>query len=359
MKFFFLGIMAGAVINIFVFFSYDAVAMHPEFTVNLNNITAIEASPYIRAGGNTAYVVKMPGSLYLMKENGEISASVPMEGPAGVSGNGEYYIRYEKTGKEVEFFNSRGERFWKLKSLEYPYLSHTGRLVFMLNGDQSGFRILDHNGNEIGIKKVSGRICTVLNFSKLGDFGCAGFLDGSFSVIAGDGSRIYSGRTGNSAMVKSMAVSDNGRFAALHGGDTTADFIEIYDLQKQDRRFFAMPEVHETRTALSVSDEGDTLVLAKKSLIMLNRRARPVFELPIEEKRNGQASVREGREAAFLCYTMHRGGSRFMAVSKSGNIMYSRDFPAESFLDLTLSGDNIFIRGSDNLYCYSLHRSAD
>ena len=76
------------------------------------------------------------------KSRAQFSGSVA-EGLVAFSGDGRFHARYRKVGSEVEFFNAAGERFWRLPSLEYPYLSRRGRLIFLMNGDQSGIRIAE------------------------------------------------------------------------------------------------------------------------------------------------------------------------------------------------------------------------
>ncbi|MDR3238308.1 MAG: hypothetical protein LBT84_07385, partial [Spirochaetia bacterium] len=283
---------------------------------------------------------------------------LPITGSEGISGNGQYRIRYTKVGSEIEFYGG-GQRFWKQKSMEYPYLSHSGRLIFMLNGDQSAARVIDLNGNEIGIKTIAGRVCTVISFAEHEDFGGAGFLDGSFQAVKADGGGIAAGRVSDGGMVKSMAISDNGRFVVVHGGNTKQDHIEIHHTGTGKSYTRSIDSVHISKTPIHAANDGRVVVLDKSAMLFLDEKAKVDFTIPLDEKRDGHASIKEGAAAYALGYTTRRGLARFLLIAKNGNIICQRDFPGESFLDIAFEKELIFLRGSDNLYCYSLHEKAE
>jgi len=52
---------------------------------------------------------------------------------------------------------------------------------------------------------------------------------------------------------------------------------------------------------------------------------------------------------------MQNGTSKLIMYNDEGVILFSREFPSESFLDATLRDGLLFLRGSDNIYCYSIH----
>ena len=64
-------------------------------------------------------------------------------------------------------------------------------------------------------------------------------------------------------------------------------------------------------------------------------------------------SCRDGLFA--VSYTMKNGTSKLILYREDGVIIFSREFPSESFLDATLRDGLLFLRGSDNIYCYSIH----
>ena len=358
MKFFIPGLLIGAIINIFVLSSTTGFAFYPEYTSSLKVIQTTAVSPFINEGEKAAFTLKSLGNLYFIKSNGKVDSFLPMPELSGISGNGEYYILYEKVGTSVELYSGQ-QRFWKQKSMEYPYLSYSGRLIFMLNGDQTAVRIIDHNGNELGIKTIAGRICTAIVFPERTDFGAAGFLDGTFQLVNHEGQLLLSGTVSNGGMVKSMAVSDNGNFLVVHGGNVKQDHIELHNIADNKSYSYVLSNIHLTKTALSVSNDGKFAVLDKNSVLFFNRKAKLDFAIKIDEKRDGQAAIKETENAYFVAYTTRQGLSKFMAITKDGTVICTKDFPGESFLGLSVNENIILLRGSDNLYCYSLHELAE
>jgi len=357
MKFFLPAFILGAVLNFFVFFPKTGLAIYPEFMSSIEDIRQIAPSVFIQ-NDLSAFSLKTSSSLIRLKKNGAIESIIPMSGLEGVSGNGQYYIRYAKVGSEIEFYSMQG-RFWKQKSMEYPYLSYSGRLIFLLNGDQSAVRIINHNGNEMGVKTIVGRVCSIISFAERGDFGGIGFVDGSFKVAGPDGLLIADSVVSGGGMVKGMAISNDGRFVAIHGGDVKSDHVEILDTEGNKAYKYLLAYTHISRTALHISDDGRLAVLDKDALLFLDKKARLDFSIVIDEKRDGHASIKENDIAYAVGYTTKQGMSRFLIITKKGKIIYKRDFPGESFLDVALSDNLIFLRGSDNLYCYSLHEKAE
>ncbi|MCL2025331.1 MAG: hypothetical protein FWG92_00815 [Leptospirales bacterium] len=356
MKFFFLSFILGAVLNLFVLFPKAGLAIYPEFVSSIKDIEYITPSIFIQ-DDLSAFSFRTHSTLIHLKRNGGFETAIPMSGFEGVSGNGQYYIRYTKVGVEIEFYGMQ-KRFWKQKSREYPYLSYSGRLIFLLNGDQSAVRIINHNGNEIGVKTIAGRVCSVISFAVRGDYGGVGFIDGSYQAVGPDGSLIANGFV-SGGIVKSMAISNNGHFVAVHGGDTKSDHIQIFHAENGRTYKYPLAYAHISKTALYISDDGHLVVLDKDRLLFLNKKAGLDFSIAIDEKRDGHASIKENNLAYAVGYTTKRGISKFLLITKKGKIIFKRDFPGESFLDITVDDALIFLRGSDNLYCYSLHEKAE
>lgn len=353
MKFFISAFIAGIILSL-LFPSYDAgSAVYPEFTGSVASPESTAISPFA-SEEKSVFSFRTGRGIFRLTGSGKITF-FPVEGLFSCSGNGKYWISYEKAGSSVEFFGE-GQRFWKQKSREYPLLSGNGRLIFMMNGDQSAVRILDLNGNETGTGVIAGRICTSAVFSPEGDWGAAGFLDGSFTAVRPDGTAAVSGFVKNGGIVKGLALSPSGKFLAVHGGDSVSDSLEIIDTSDGSSALLRLKNVHNTRTAMYVTDEGTAAFLDKNMLVTVNRKGNAEHVLPLEEKRSGHASVLENGGRWFLGYTALSGVSEFLVMNKDGNTVFSRKYPGEAFLDLMKSRDMILVRGSDNIYCYSFIR---
>lgn len=359
MRFFIPGFIIGAVINLFVLMPHTGMAFYPEFTGTIKDISFISPSPFISGSGHRSFSVKTADSINVLAENGMLEKTMALEGLTAVSGNGKYIIRYGKVGPLIELVNISGESFWKRKNLEYPHLSYSGHLIFMLNGDQTHITVMDYNGNIIGNTHIDGRLATVIGFADRGDCGYAGFLDGSFDVIGSTGQKLLSGMTEGQGAVKSMGISNSGKYAAVHFGNTESDRLSVYDTSDGSHSTCNLPSVFKTKTAVNVSDSGDVAFLSRKSFICINKSGRSEFSLPIEEKRDGQCSIKMCGDFYAAGYTTRNGMAKFMLVSKEGQVISARYFPGESFLDISVDGNVILVRGSDNLYCYSLRSRAD
>jgi len=354
MRYLFIGLIMGAILNIFFLSSTGGTELIPEFTSSINRIDHISRTT--SADCSTTFPLKTDKNFYLVKCNGALSGNIPLDNSlVSFSGNGNYFMKFEKVGTEVEFYNIKGERFWKQDSREYPYLSANGRLVFMLIGDHSRVRIIDHNGNEIGERVIVGRMCTVISFSETGDFGGIGFLDGSYYVIDERGKVLFRGKAPEGNIVKGIAVSGNGRFSLVHYGNSERDHVSVVDISEMKFNTFPLNHAHKVKTGLHVNGSGIATVIDVNSIIQLKANAGLNFRLEISPKRGGLSSISMVRGLYAVSYTRAEGDSKLILFRDDGTVIFSRDYSGESFLTAVLKDNFIFLRGSDNLYCYSFY----
>jgi hypothetical protein len=354
MRYFFPGLIAGALAALLLFSPTTGIEIHPEWWGTLKNISAIETSPAKQPTAARFFVKVNDQNYFLLKGNGSalISGTVA-DGLTAFSGNGAFYAKFQKIGTEVDFFNASGDRFWKIESMEYPYLSHGGKLILLMNGDHTGIRMVDYNGN-ISPARISGRTSTALSFSDSADFGGIGFLDGSYCFVNPKGSVIHRGRAPQGNMVKGIAVSGNGRFAAVHYGSNRKDYLRVIDIESGDNDEVELAHIHPVRTSLHVDGDGYCAIIDGDRIMRVSSSGRVKLRLDIPPKRYGQSSIsfRDGIYA--VAYTMQTGASRLMLFRDDGTVLLSKVFPSESFLDASLQDDLVFLRGSDNIYCYRL-----
>ena len=356
MRFFFLGIVAGAIGSLFLFTPQAGIEIYPEWHAGINAISNLEKS-----GGafpaQPEFFVKADQKYYLLKGNGEISVTERIaDGLSAFSGNGLSYLKYQKLGTEIEYYNYLGERFWKLESMEYPYLSHNGTLIFLLNGDHTQVRFVDHNGNEIGARAVSGRTCTAISFSDHNDCGVIGFLDGSYYIVNAKGMVISRGMSPQGTLVKGMAVSGNGRYASVHYGNNKKDFVRIMDISSGDHDDAVLNHIHPVKTSLHVTDEGYCTIIDIDRVLCIKPSGAVKFVIGIPQQRYGHSALSYHHGIYTASYTMQNGSSRLLIYREDGTVLFSKEFPAESFMDAVIKNNLVFLRGSNNLYCYSIHR---
>lgn len=356
MRYLLIGILAGAILGLVPLWeARPAVEIYPEWHGPVASPESIERSPNGSLSTLAVPPVVAGDTLSLLAADGRLLSKRSFGDTLfAVSGSGAYYATYRKTGTSVEFFSSDGSPFWKTDSREYPHLSYNGKTVLMVNSDQSRARTLDFHGNETG-EPVSGRFLTVVAFSKGSDYAAVGFLDGSYHIIDADGKRLFGARTGGGTIVKSMAVSPSGSYAALHYGNEKGDYIALVDTHEGRASASPLSRVHVARTALTVGDDGRAAVLDHNRILLVDRKARPLAELEVPAARTGMASLDRTGDVYVAGYTGAEGSARSVVFLADGTVLFARDFPAESYLQASVSDRVMFLRGSQTLYCYSLH----
>jgi hypothetical protein len=354
MRYLFPGLLAGAVAALFFFIPVAGFEIYPEWWSPIGSIQNLQKSPGRKPGGPLFFVKTGDRDYFRIRGNGEVAVSGTVtDGLSAFSGDGRFYVKYQKSGTSLELFNEKGDRFWKIESLEYPYLSRNGKLILLMNGDQSGFRAVDENGNPLPAA-ISGRIATAVVFSPAGDCAGVGFFDGSYYFVSSKGAVTGRGKTPAGTMVKSMAVSGNGRFAAVHYGNNRKDFIRVIDIGDDDYDDEELRHVHQVKTSVFAGDDGFFTIIDVDRVLYLTSSGRIRYAIAIPPKREGHSAIscRDGLYA--VSYTMKNGTSKLILYRDNGVILFSREFPSESFLDSSLGNDLLFLRGSDNIYCYSI-----
>jgi len=355
MRYLFPGLLAGAVAALFFFIPVAGVEVHPEWWAPIGAIQGMQKSPYLKPAGPLFFVKTGDRDFFRLMGNGEVAASGSVtDGLSAFSGDGRFYVKYQKAGSSIELFNAKGDRFWKIDSLEYPCLSRSGKLILLMNGDQSGFRAVDENGNPLPTD-ISGRIATAVSFSPTGDCAGVGFFDGTYYFINAKGAVTGRGKTPAGTMVKSMAVSGNGLFAAVHYGNNGKDFIRVIEIAGDDYDDVELKHVHRVKTSVHAGDNGFFTVIDVDRILYLTSSGRVRYSIAIPPKRDGHSAISNQNGLYAVSYTMKNGTSKLILYRENGVILFSREFPSESFLDAVLHNGLLFLRGSDNIYCYSIH----
>ena len=327
----------------------------PNGGVPIGSIPRIQKSPSRKPAGALFFVKTGDRDYFRIRGNGEVALSGTVtDGLSAFSGDGRFYVKYQKAGSYLELFNAKGDRFWKIESLEYPYLSRSGKLILLMNGDQSGFRAVDENGNQLPLR-VSGRIATAVSFSQSGDCAGIGFFDGSYYFINAKGAVTGRGKTPTGTMVKSLSVSGNGLFAAVHYGNNKKDFIRVIEIDEDDYDDEELMHVHQVKTSVYAGDDGFFTIIDVDRILYLTGSGRIRYTIAIPPKRDGHSAITCHDGVYAVSYTMQNGTSKLILYRENGVILFSREFPSESFLDASLRDDLLFLRGSDNIYCYSIH----
>ncbi len=354
MLYFILGVIVGALVNLLpVLQPLGGFELYPQWIGSISSIGTIAASPDPEAAKGKLPAVVTAESIVKLRGDGAVLHRRDTPGKlVAASGSGAYYATFEKTGRDIEFFNIAGERFWKLQSQEYPYLTYNGGLVMLLVGDQSRLRIVDYNGNMRDDAVLTGRFCTIIASAPESDCAAAGFMDGKYYIIGKNGGVLTAGSVPELCIVKNIALSPDGAYAAVHFGDEKADSLMLLNTQKNKRHFAKLGRVHVTKTALSVTDDGTSAVIDYDRILLLTRKGKTARTFDIPPARDGASSITHTAGLYAAGYTRTTGEAQFLLFTDDGTVVYRKAFPEESFLDAKMSGNLILLRGSQNLYCY-------
>jgi hypothetical protein len=357
MRYLFIGIILGAMAGIFSFQGVSASEILPEFFQSLS------ASAVADVSGNQnipdSFVIPMDGQVLLVDSKGNAVRKVDSGSDLiEFSGNGQFYIRYGKVSTRIELFGINGERYWQKESREKPFLSFNARLIFLLNGDHSAIRIFDTSGNVIGTQ-ISGRLCTVIDFSEVNDFGACGFVDGSYYFINQAGSVINKGNVPAGNAVKGIRVSSNGKYGFVHYGGTEKDYVRVVDIAGNDFDDDDLGHVHVMKTSMHVSDDGYAAIFDDDCVLIYDDDCDLKHRVNVPRKRHGFSSIAMHNGVYSLGYVKSTGESQLVVFLKNGKIFYTKEYPDESFLNCIIKDRLIFVRGSDSLFAYTLRLQAD
>jgi len=357
MKFFFPSLIIGIIVALFIFQPSGGIEINGAYGHDLKkiqNTNDIKNPSQKLPSQSVSYSID--SSIYCIDKRGKVINVITKPGSyATLSGNGEFFVSYEKVGKRIEYYNIKRERFWKIKSREYPYLSYNSKVIFLMNGDHSKVRIVNENGAEIGEKFIEGRFCTSIAFSQQADFGALGFADGTFYFINNKGIVIYKGRSGAGTMVKGVSISSNGMYGSIHFGNQSSDGIAIVDILEKEIDIYNLKSHHIMRSTILTTNDGSVLFGEFSSIICLKKNAKLKFSVKIPKRKAGFISISQHHDIFSSGFTTDKGVAMHLLFDKEGSVLLSKIFSKESYLGSKGSASFIHLRGSQNLYGYSLH----
>jgi hypothetical protein len=355
MRYLLLGLAIGFIANIFIILHKGGVSVLPSFNMELDNAN-IEHMQVMPADNTLeTFAVKKENNILCINKNGELVAKAKYPQLASVSGDGKFFIQYYKVGNEIEFLNIKGERFWKMKSFEYPYISASGKLILLMNGDHSRIRISDYNGNIYPESDIFGRFCTKVSFSDKNDFGAVGFFDGNYYFISDIGKIFYSGKSPNGMMVKNIAVSSTGGYGVVHSGNETEDVVILINFEKNSSKTIKLKNVYKTQLPLNVNDNGELTLIESDYIIKYKQNLKPKFKIKIDERKDGQYSIGFGKGFTSVTFISKDGEPRNMLFTDDGTVLSYKAYPNEAYLVSYPSQYSILLRGSENLFGYKLN----
>lgn len=201
---------------------------------------------------------------------------------------GQGYFRYQKVGKEIQFYAAGGELLWRKPFQSYPVADHTGKLVLLLTGDNNRVEVLDWNGNPVGVKSVAGNFMTDVNFAARAAAACVVFGGGEIYLIDGEGNLKFSYNlplTKRPRFVKSCAVMPDGQGMAVHALDGAEDALFVF-LAKNGKAVgdwaAILPEIIPQSVHMGVNEHG--VLLAGRRSTTFYRAGAPIWKREIPDQ---------------------------------------------------------------------------
>lgn len=350
-----LGFIAGILLSLApVWTSSGAIEIYPEWNAGLDSVKNIQESVHSILPKKEFPIVYGP-DIYLLSSGGKLLKKINFNNHlVSLSNDGAYYAQYDKVGTYVELLNTDGDKFWRAKSMEYPYLSSGGKIILLMNGDHTRIRIMNINGNPAGVKEIYGTICTVISFSRDSDFSAMGFLDGRYYLLNQKGELVNSGIAPDPSVVKGISISTNGKYYVVHYGNTRGDFLRLINTASGRHYTLKLKHVHLTKTALNVSDNGNFAAIDHDRIIFCEDDEIET-SVKIPAMRPGMASIFITENIYIAGYTGIDDRANLFVFLEDGTFLFHKIFPKENFIESRIHGNALLLRGSDSLYCYSFY----
>jgi hypothetical protein len=356
MKFFFPSLLIGIITALFIFQPSGGLEINSSYGKDLKEMKELKDvvhSSHKISSSDVSYSID--NKIYSIDKSGKVINIITKPGYYGkLSGNGGFFVSYGKVGKKIEYYSVKNERFWKIKSREYPYLSYNSKMIFLMNGDHTRVRIINENGAEIGVKFIEGRFCTSIVFSQNSDYGAIGFADGTFYFINPKGSLIYRGRTALGTMVKGLSISSNGLYGSIHYGSTSSDAITLVNIKEKKTKTFTLKSQHIMKSTLLTTNKGEVLFGDFNSILFIKKNGEIKFSLTIPKRKAGFISISQHGNLFSSGFTTEKGVAMHVFFDSEVSMIMSKMFNRESFLGSKGNRSVIHLRGSHSLYGYNL-----
>jgi hypothetical protein len=350
-----LGIISGIIISFAPIWSPSgAIEIYPEWQGSLGSIANIEQSPN-SVMPRAELPVVYNSNMYLLSAKGKLQKTINFNNHlVSVSNNGAYYAQYDKIGTHVELLNTTGDKFWRTKSMEYPYISSDGKIILLMNGDHSRIRIMNINGNQTGAREIYGTLCTVIALSQDSDFSGIGFLNGSYYLLNDKGELINNGTAPDSSIVKGIAISTNGKFYVVHYGNNKGDFLRVINTARNKFYTLQLKHIHLTRTAITVTDTGYFAAIDYDRIIICrDDEIESIIRIPAMSP--GLSSINVINNMYFASYMSADSRANFFVFLNDGTFLFHKILPIETFIESRIYKNSVLLRGSESLYCYSFY----
>ncbi|PJZ86362.1 hypothetical protein [Leptospira harrisiae] len=179
------------------------------------------------------------------------------------------YLLYEKIGDEVNFFSDTGELFWKKPINSYPRSGYFASPVLYLSGDNNTVFLMDESGNRVGKSELNGRFLTDYQFDLKNKGVIVLFSGGEIYRLDEKGNPLFErelSKDKKDSFFKSVALSPNGKFSAIHYSLLDKDFVEILNEVGETVEEFSLPKFYPHKLYFVIGNDGSLVFNLPDSL---------------------------------------------------------------------------------------------
>lgn len=286
---------------------------------------------------------------YLLNTQGKFIKDIPLQENEyiALSGDNNYYAKFSKLGSTIAFFGINDQPYWQIEAIQYPYISYTGSTCLLLVADLNSVHIMDKNGIPTGAKTVSGKMCSDIRFST-NDFSIIGFLSSHYYILDEKGNLVLEGNAPEGTVVKTVAISKQAKFCAVHYGDTEKDTVRVIDLASKESYEAALESVYKTKNGMAVTDDGSLYVADSLHFKLFNPKGKETLSYEIEPQSYGLAKVSLAEKLVVFSYRTESKKSALYIFTTDGTLLAKKMFE-DSSLDNTIAGSVILAKGTKSL----------
>ena len=154
-------------------------------------------------------------------------------------------------------------------------------------------------------------------------------------------------------MIKGISISSSGLHAAVHYGSNTSDKIRLVDLNRKEYLQFPIGNVHKTKTALNINDNGITSIIDNNRILLADDKGRIKSTISIPASRPGLSNIETVKKVHIASYTGIDDISRVIIFRSDGEIIFYKEFIGKSFIESYVKDEFIILRDSESLFCYN------
>ncbi|MBE7413458.1 MAG: hypothetical protein L6Q54_06655 [Leptospiraceae bacterium] len=186
---------------------------------------------------------------------------------------GRGFIEYEKIGKKVSYFSSNQEILWQKDFMSYPKPSYEGNLILLASGDNNRVFLSDLNGNWIGEKVIDGRFLSDYSFAQNNGGAILLFSGGEVVRLNEKGNRVFykDFKKKTLSFYKSIAISPNGQFSAIHYLNEDKDFILLLDQAGDEVATLLLHKVYPHKVFMAIGNLGNLQVNLPDSIFLYEK----------------------------------------------------------------------------------------